>query len=106
MSDERQQASVQCPCGRQHTLDVTPEGEHDPRGPLVILATGWGGLPGGTLTRWARRGRLRAFRAERGKLVAWERDVRDAVEVEPVTTSTGDAGLDALLNDPNLMVSG
>ena len=52
---------------------------------LVPLAEGFGPLSGSTLMRWARLGRLVAFRADRGRLLAWERDVRAAVEGDQYT---------------------
>ncbi|MEZ4444552.1 MAG: hypothetical protein R3B72_36090 [Polyangiaceae bacterium] len=84
-------------------------GAGDPRGELVALNQGWGVVPPSTLKRWAREGRLPAFALERGKLVAWERDVRRAVEVEryrppsPLVV-THDAA-DALLSDPDVEVA-
>ena len=81
----------------------------DPRGELVALNQGWGVVPASTLKRWAREGRLAAFALERGKLVAWEQDVRRAVEVEryrppsPLVV-THDAA-DALLSDPDVEVA-
>lgn len=78
----------------------------DPRGELVALNQGWGPVPPSTLKRWAREGRLPAFALERGKLVAWERDVRRSVEVEryapPPALVPTDNATDALLADPTL----
>lgn len=78
----------------------------DPRGALIPLAEGWGPIKANTLVAAAKRGELAAYRLERGRLVAWERDVRAFVEREPVTVAverdagaangTGDAQLAAL----------
>lgn len=56
----------------------------DDRGQLVALNTSPHGIPFPTWKAWAEEGRLRAHRAERGKLVAWERDLVAAIEAEPV----------------------
>ncbi len=61
-----------------------------------------------TFQRWAREGRLKAFTAERGRIVAWLSDVRRAVEAQPVTT-TGPATddhadeLDSMIADGTLV---
>jgi hypothetical protein len=41
------------------------------------------GLSPWTFRRWAAEGRLRCHRGARGKLLAWEADVRAAIEAEP-----------------------
>jgi hypothetical protein len=99
---------VTCACGREHALDCSPPAG-DPRGELVALAGGYPPnapperktIAGATLLRWARDGRLVAHRLERGKLVAWDRDVRDAVEADGVTVQhepdEASGQLDALL---------
>jgi hypothetical protein len=67
---------------------------------LITLRDGWptqvndsgklelapGGVAGETLCRWARMSppRLRAFEAERGRLVAWSSDIRRAIEARLV----------------------
>ncbi|MEZ4437703.1 MAG: hypothetical protein R3B72_01325 [Polyangiaceae bacterium] len=53
----------------------------------------------GTLTRWAREGRLRAFTVERGRLVCWESDLRDAIEAEPVTPAPVASSARAVADD-------
>lgn len=83
--------ALRCACGRSHLVDVSPD---DPRGDLVALRDGWQGIAGATLLRWAREGRLRAFTLDRGKLVAWEHDLRCAVEASPVSGQVSAA------NDP------
>lgn len=50
---------------------------------LIELGAGCYGIAGQTLIRWARSGRLRAFEAERGRLVAWRSEVRRAIEAQP-----------------------
>lgn len=80
-------------------------GGGDPRGELVALNQGWGPVPPATLKRWARTGRLRAYALERGKLVAWERDIRAAVEIDRYgqeTTRKDDATRDAFTCDPDI----
>lgn len=80
---KRNTVNISCACGRCHVIDATdPSG--DERGELVVLAEGWGPIRPNTLRTWAKTGRLRAFTVERGKLVAWSRDIRDAVEAEPL----------------------
>ena len=59
-------------------MDAQPADE------LVGLRDGALGLSGDTLVRWARSGRLRAFEAERGRIVAWQSDIRAAIEAAPV----------------------
>lgn len=110
---------IGCVCGRRHIVDASPLVEGDQRGELVVLADGWGPIGGATLQRWARGGRLQAYRAERGKWVAWERDIRNAVEVEddtgdeapsttpsPATTGGASSRVASLLRDPQLEVVG
>lgn len=63
---------------------------------LIELSNGAYGLSGWTLKRWAADGRLSAFRAERGKLVAWDRDVRAAIEAEPYVPPSKEAAGDQL----------
>lgn len=41
------------------------------------------GISPWTFRRWAAEGRLRCHRGARGKLLAWENDVRAAIEAEP-----------------------
>jgi hypothetical protein len=100
-----QYVTLQCACGREHTVDVRPD-PGDVRGPLVLLAGGWQGIRGATLARWAREGRLRAHVLERGKLAAWERDVRAAVEAVPYSAPEPSVRLGdelvALADDPGL----
>ena len=80
----RSTAELRCLCGRRHQIDASATATaEDRRGELVPLADGYGPLSGSTLARWAREGRLRAWRADRGRLVAWTRDVVAAVEAEP-----------------------
>lgn len=82
----------------------------DQRGALVVLRNGWPPIPPATLMRWAKTGRLRAFEAERGKVVAWEADIRTAVEANPVAPTralgnaqaTCDEAARALIADPEL----
>jgi hypothetical protein len=50
---------------------------------LVTLRDGALGIPGDTLCRWASTGRLTAYTAERGRLVAWSSDIRKAIEAKP-----------------------
>lgn len=50
---------------------------------LVTLSEGCDGIAGATLQRWARTGRLVAYEAERGRLVAWRSDIRRAIEAQP-----------------------
>ena len=45
-----------------------------------------------TFRRWIREGRLKAFQAERGRYVAWESDVRRAIEAEPYEPNQTAAG--------------
>jgi hypothetical protein len=85
MSDHR--IRLTCACGREHTIDAAPDEPAvapDPRGELVALNDGFGPVAGATLLRWARTGRLRAFRAARRRWVAWTVDVAAAIEREPV----------------------
>ena len=101
---------LRCACGRRFLVDSVTTPDADP-GRLVVLADGWGPLAGGTLQRWAKTGRLRAFRAERSKLVAWESDIRRAVEadrIEPHQPGSvcNDSIDDVLLSDPNLVAYG
>lgn len=98
---------LECPCGRAHVLDVTAT--RDPRGSLVVLNDGWGPIPGGTLNRWAREGRLVSHDLGRGKRGAWEASIRAAVEAKPATAAAKskpkvatDRRLRALLDDPAL----
>ena len=105
-------AVIACACGRRHVLEVTAHDVVD-EAPPVALADGYGAI-GGSMKRWARSGRLRAFTAERGKLVAYVRDIRAAVEkgiVEPDPAAARRGGtacrkedeeLAALLDDPEL----
>ncbi|MEQ9319727.1 MAG: hypothetical protein RIF41_11255 [Polyangiaceae bacterium] len=87
----------------------------DARGELVQLSEGFGPVKGSTLMAWARSGRLRAFRADRGRFVAWERDVREAVEADPVVPVAPSSGvraavdgddLDGLLSDDTIEMGG
>jgi len=80
---EHKVTEIKCACGRRHVVDVQPDAG-DERGQLLFLADGPLGMKPGTLQRWAREGRLRAFQLERGKLACWERDLRDAIEATPI----------------------
>lgn len=64
-------------------LDALEASLGDGADELVELRGGWQGVPGEALVRWARSGRLVAFEAERGRLVAWSSDLRRAVEAQP-----------------------
>jgi hypothetical protein len=104
MPDAR--VTLRCACGREHTLDVAPD-PGDERDALVVLRDGWGPLTGSTLAAWARSGRLCAWRAERGRLLAWERDLRAAVEREPYVatpeaSTVRSVELGELAHDPDL----
>ena len=73
--------TITCHCKARHVVDV---GSHrDPRGELVELARGWGGRSRDTLRAWVRSGRLKAYTVERSALVAWESDLRAAIEAAP-----------------------
>jgi hypothetical protein len=78
----------------------------DQRGTLVALRDGFGPLSGSTLAAWSRSGRLRAFTAERGRLVAWEADIRAAVEAEPYTPVARRRGAHASGGGDDLLAGG
>jgi hypothetical protein len=64
-------------------LDVAEGALGDDGDELVSLADGCDGIAGSTLARWAKEGRLDAFEAERGRLVAWRSAIRRAIEARP-----------------------
>lgn len=100
-----------CLCGRSHVIDARSLASG--RRKLISLSDGWQCVSGATLRAWAKSGRLKAFRVERGRLVAWERDLVSAVQAEPARSERWEqrgGGLDAaarrnenpLLDDPEL----
>lgn len=72
--------------GAGQALDLLEQSLRDDRDELVSLAKGCDGIKAATLIRWAGSDppRLRAFEAERGRLVAWRSDIRRAIEAKPV----------------------
>ncbi len=79
-------------------------------GRLLVLSDGFGPIAGSTLNSWARSGRLHpVFRAARNQLVAWEVDVRRAVEREvyaPPASKAVEPDDDAPFADYENLVSG
>ncbi len=68
------------------------------------------GLAPDTLRAWAKSGRLRAFRAERNRLVFWESDLKVAIEAQPFKpmpkvrrAETEEDALDAALRSGELV---
>ncbi len=57
------------------------------------------GLSPSTFRRWVSAGKLRAFRAERGRLVAWRSDVRKCIESRPYQVPVPGDGEDGDLID-------
>ena len=104
-------ATIQCPCGAEHTVDFSAV-PTDPRGRVHKLNRPALGVTASTLQRWAKSGRLRAFRGPRRVMLAWELDIRAAVEAEPLKPVLGEAvsedspaWLLALANDTSLEAS-
>ena len=60
----------------------------------IALAGGWGAVAGGTLLRWARTGRLEAYRGARGQLLAFPAELRRAVEAAPYAAPLQPGGAD------------